>query len=950
MFRLREEQVAAMAKQFTAGVMVNKLQARGHQALRHEGTHDVHVTDAAGNVARFELDDQGRIAEGITPMGRRFRYGCDSQRRLNSIVDPAGSRVFCEFDDRHRIKTLGRELDRRLDLDWDKWGNLSRITFADRSCCEMNFRELDRFTSYRDRLGRTSRFERNDAGLLTEIVDAKGNRTRFDYQQWNLPACIALADGSREEIAYDAAGRVSAAKINGNPWAELAWHAPGKIADIRCADGHFANFVYDAAGNVMEAKNPSSVVKRKFDEQNRLLEEEQNGRMVRYGYDALGHLTSITTPFGDTVKFGYDADGRLTCLEDWNGGRHRVEHEAENNVQRHHLPNSLTVLTRSASSNLAAEIRTTGFADACEELSLRFEHNLNGQVVKVDDSDCGVRRLTYDSEGQLLGVQNFAGFADERFRYDENGNRVGANSEEAEFDSVNQLKRQGDLRFVYDARGNLIEQRGPNGTTRYIYNRQNQLTAMKRADGRVIEFAYDAFARRISKKSARVETHYLWAGDQLICEWTEGGANPEKRDYLFFPGTHKPLSLRVNGEVYQYHNDHLGSPRWLTDNNGRVVWSACYSAFGTATIRSNRLAQSLRFPGQYFDEETGLHYNRARYYSPALGRYLSRDPIQVVSNLNLYLYAGNDPVNGSDPLGLLGFWNAVIGGALIVGAVALAVVAAPVLLTAGGLLMMVGAAALAGAGAGVLMAPDNCPMCMLQAGLKGLAYGAGLGLMAAGLLIGGPPAAGFGALALAGGGMLATDAALVMGGATFGTGVLMMSNASKMSDGGSEGSGESDGSEPKPRNRKWRTEPTGEPGGEPTGEPTELKPGDNAETKRSIWRERESAQRLADAGYRVEQNPEVLPTDNVAPGKNPDLRVEGEIFDCYSPATSDAGNIVDRINMKVADGQADRIVLNLQDSSVSRSELRQALMDQGSPDLKEIIAIDQSGNIIRFFP
>jgi hypothetical protein len=148
-----------------------------------------------------------------------------------------------------------------------------------------------------------------------------------------------------------------------------------------------------------------------------------------------------------------------------------------------------------------------------------------------------------------------------------------------------------------------------------------------------------------------------------------------------------------------------------------------------------------------------------------------------------------------------------------------------------------------------------------------------------------------------------------------------------------------------PANRsKWRTEPTGTRGGKSTGERTVNTANADAAGKRSVELENKAADILANAGYKVEQNPTV-------PGlKRPDYRIEGEIFDCYSPNTSDPRSIVDMINKKVVRGQADRIVLNLEDSGITRNELRQAITDYGAKDLKEVIVIDQNGNVVRFYP
>jgi len=142
----------------------------------------------------------------------------------------------------------------------------------------------------------------------------------------------------------------------------------------------------------------------------------------------------------------------------------------------------------------------------------------------------------------------------------------------------------------------------------------------------------------------------------------------------------------------------------------------------------------------------------------------------------------------------------------------------------------------------------------------------------------------------------------------------------------------------------WRTEATGPKEGKPTGTRTSNEANAKSLTKRSVELENNAADTLANSGYRVEQNPKV------AGDKKPDYRIEGEIFDCYAPNSSNPRNIVNQINRKVGDGQADRIVLNLEDSGVTRPQLREALSQYGSKDLKEIIIVDKNGNIVRFFP
>jgi RHS repeat-associated protein len=105
-------------------------------------------------------------------------------------------------------------------------------------------------------------------------------------------------------------------------------------------------------------------------------------------------------------------------------------------------------------------------------------------------------------------------------------------------------------------------------------------------------------------------------------------------------------------KLYYYHNDHRGTPQVLTDSSGAVVWRATYDPFGQATVTVNTITNNLRDAGQYFDSETGLHYNWFRYYDPKVGRYISSDPIGLKGGLNTYLYARANPLRYTDPLGL----------------------------------------------------------------------------------------------------------------------------------------------------------------------------------------------------------------------------------------------------------------------------------------------------------
>src|SRR5690606_16431796 len=128
--------------------------------------------------------------------------------------------------------------------------------------------------------------------------------------------------------------------------------------------------------------------------------------------------------------------------------------------------------------------------------------------------------------------------------------------------------------------------------------------------------------------------------------------NHEKRTtYIAHPDRFVPLARLVDGQVQHYVNYHLGTPQELYDAQRNIVWAADYSAYGK--LERLIVAQDenpLRFPGQYFDAESGLHYNHFRYYDAEAGRYINQDPIGLSGGLNRYAYVRANPVQSHDPL------------------------------------------------------------------------------------------------------------------------------------------------------------------------------------------------------------------------------------------------------------------------------------------------------------
>ncbi|WP_351016768.1 RHS repeat-associated core domain-containing protein [Shewanella sp. AC91-MNA-CIBAN-0169] len=224
--------------------------------------------------------------------------------------------------------------------------------------------------------------------------------------------------------------------------------------------------------------------------------------------------------------------------------------------------------------------------------------------------------------------------------------------------------------YRYDVSGNQISQIGSGDKQQRSFNGLNQLVQIN-VNGKLTQYEYDALGRRSAKITELGRTDFIWDNHQLIGECTLG----EYTWYIYQPDTFTPVALIKSGQVYYYHLDQLGTPICLTDENTQIVWRSQQDVFGQ-TIKStsikdtdiedadnehadidyaalqDKIPNPIRFQGQYFDDESGLHYNRFRYYSPGQARFIHQDPIGLVGGINHYQYAPN-PVNWVDPFGLM---------------------------------------------------------------------------------------------------------------------------------------------------------------------------------------------------------------------------------------------------------------------------------------------------------
>ncbi len=270
----------------------------------------------------------------------------------------------------------------------------------------------------------------------------------------------------------------------------------------------------------------------------------------------------------------------------------------------------------------------------------------------------GMTQYQYDPLDRLTQANppTTLGLPQEHYQYDALGNRITSLHQPGTFsyNANNQLTLAPQTQYQYDLNGHTTKEiKGPI-TREFSYDEAERLTEVKDNNVSLGQYQYDPLGRRIKKTTPQGSVYFHYSDEGLIAEYDATGT--PLSFYGWQPngtwGTNPQFTLQ-NNQAYYYHNDHLGTPQKLTDNLGKVVWQGKSEAFGKTTVDpASTVFNPLRFPGQYEDQETGLHYNYFRDYDPAVGRYVQSDPIGLEGGLNLYEYGKNNPLWRIDPKGL----------------------------------------------------------------------------------------------------------------------------------------------------------------------------------------------------------------------------------------------------------------------------------------------------------
>jgi RHS repeat-associated protein len=478
---------------------------------------------------------------------------------------------------------------------------------------------------------------------------------------------------------YDAAGQLVGTVDGLGTVTTYTYDALGNVVERRTATGT-TTYAYDPVGFLVRATEAGCVLEIERDALGDVVRESVDGRAVTYARDS--HGVQRRTPSGVDSMWTFDEDGNPATLS---VGGHVVafrHDQAGREIERTIGGGAVLAQAFDAEHQLIGQTVTARAGNRVVQ-QRHYQYRVDGQLTGVDDAISGPLRYRLDAAGRVIGVATRDG--EESYRYDPSGNILHAQVPRAESDAGargyagNQLSAAGSVRYVHDRQGRLVarHEAGQAGarTWTYRWDAQDRLIAASTPDGAEWRYRYDPLGRRIAKQrwlpgaaAPAEETVFVWSG-QLLVEQVQRGQDGQQLVLTWdhVPGSVRPVTqteqLGAGVRFFSFLTDQVGTPVDMVDAHGVVAWHATASLWGRAKPGRTGVSTPLRFPGQYADDETGLHYNVFRYYDPGTGRYLSQDPLGLVPAPNPVVYVPN-PLCDSDPLGLGGCMsksNAAVG-------------------------------------------------------------------------------------------------------------------------------------------------------------------------------------------------------------------------------------------------------------------------------------------------
>ncbi len=690
------------------GNVLNASDALGNVTwLEYDGMNNVtKKTDALLRVTTYDYDLKGNLIWVNAPIGTT-EIANNAYGQPASATDPLGNVTTYDYDADGNLITVNQPLGRTTRYSYDGVGRRISATDANGNITQFAYDNNNRLITVTDPLGYTERYEYDANGNRTAVIDRIGNRTVYDYDARNRLIKVSDASGNTQ-YGYDELNRLIWQSDGEGKVTRYEYDAVGNLLKVTDADGGFVEYTYDANGNKRSMKDPNgNVTSYGYDALNRLTSKTEpldnqhiyvyddvgnmtsmtdaKGNTTQYSYDVMNRPSIVTYPGSETVIFTYDTNGNRTQMADA-AGTSRYSYDSLNRLTRYTDPFGQVVGYSYDGNGNRASITYP------DNKTVRYGHDELNRLTTVQDWLSRTTTYSYDTASRLTGTVN-PNATTATYSYN-NANRltslinrksnstiissysytldaVGNHLQSAQteplspampdqtasyaYDAENRLINAGGINYRFDSNGNLIEK----GSDSFGYDNRNKLI-QSMISGKTTQYSYDGSGNRLAKTEGnKIVRYVLDINSDLpnVLAETDGNGNISA---YYIHGLGLISKILPDGTAYYYHYDSRGSTVALTDVAQNVTDAYAYDPFGRVVNSTGTTPNPFRYVGRYglMDEGNGLTYIRARYYTPELGRFITKDSLTGKDtdsqSLNRYVYALNNPVMLVDINGLSG--------------------------------------------------------------------------------------------------------------------------------------------------------------------------------------------------------------------------------------------------------------------------------------------------------
>jgi RHS repeat-associated protein len=643
--------------------------------------------DGTGRRTTLQYDAHDNIAAITLPTGGVQKYHYDARGRATIIRNPRGGDTRVHYDAEGRVVSTQSPTSAQRAVTHDPEGNVLEVTTPTRRV-RFGYGHFHRVI-WREEAGTRLAFEYDTEDRLLAVVNEAGERYRFDLDAAGDVQEETGFDGRTRRYVRDAAGQVTKTTLPSGRESESVYDGVGRLLQIKHSDGSFGRFDYDIHGALRRAENETGVVEIDRDAAGRVITERFATFEVRSSYDPSGGRNTLQTSLGSRVDIEYDPLGEVRALFLTSEGNYErkpavdFERDGLGLEQSRRFDNGIDVRWERDHAGRPTMRRTiqrlglaAGFAAglfgepasasaSVPEVVEQREYQWRGedQIAAIVDIPGETSHYEHDARGRLVGERRGQHEVLER-TMDAVGNVYrSADGHDRHYGSGGRLEQADGVRHEHDEDGNLVRRSGPEGDWHYRWNGHGLLTEVERPDGVTVQFEYDALGRRVGKRVVRAdasierEIKFVWDRHVVVHEID---SDIGLTTWHWEPGTFTPVAKERGGRRWMIATDHLGTPTEMYDEGGRLAWKMRLDVFGKSSLEETEADGECpwRWPGQCADRETGLYYNRFRYYDPQRACYVSGDPVGLLGGVSAFAYV-LDPLIGIDPFGLWEFNPAV---------------------------------------------------------------------------------------------------------------------------------------------------------------------------------------------------------------------------------------------------------------------------------------------------